>query len=163
MVASRSNVDLNYATPVSEAMHSPLLPAVYGADTMHEATLHRPYPSQFTPPPQYPSQRPQQYAPVGQHSPSPPRSFSPAPQQPYASPQRTYSPGPQQYYPQQQQQQQQQGQDYFGTHVRYPSQPGLSGSRMSPDSYAGHAPTPPPGLNDDGSPNMAGRGARRGL
>ena len=148
MVASRSNVDLNYHTPASEGAHSPLLPVAYATDTMREATLHRPYPGQYAPVQQHTP--PQQYPPQQQYF-QQQRTMSPGPMQAYA---RTPSPGPQAAYGQAQ------GGEYFG-HGQYPSQSGTNSPRMSPDSYASHPPVPPPGLTDDGAPNMAGRGAHR--
>ncbi|KAH9942140.1 uncharacterized protein BXZ73DRAFT_97565 [Epithele typhae] len=133
MAASQSNVDLNYATPLSENPHMPLLPAAYAPDVAREASLHRPYPSggQYTPPQQPWAPGPGAYI------------------QRTGSPAQVYSPH----------HQQEDSGDYFSGN---PAASHVASQRSSPDSYRSGVParTPPPGLYD-GPQNMAGRGAHR--
>ena len=152
-------MNLNFQTPISENPHAPLLPAgAYASDGMREATLHRPYPSSHS---QYASPAAYASPPVRYASPAPystsPQPYTPTQQYPSHSPaqqqqayyERTMSPAPMGAH------RQQQSQDYFGH---------AGSARTSPDSssFGGHVPVPPPGL-DDGSTNMAGRGAHRAM
>ncbi|KAI0645179.1 DUF221-domain-containing protein [Trametes meyenii] len=75
----------------------------------------------------------------------------PYPSQGYPSQTSLSRYSPQSQYPPQQ----------YPPQPQYQGQSRMSPQRVSPDSYFGQAPAPPPGLGDSGEQNMAGRGAHR--